>query len=169
MRGAGGAGGAVGPVDVFLWGLSEVKSRAIALIGDPAGKAKGSIYEETSFDALKRMGFMAFPAPTNDIDKRLRAVEAFLLAQRDGGPAIIIDEEKCPTVVRALAGGYRYDKTKAGMRRPLPSKNQYSHVIDALQYACLAAHGGMVDMIASRLQRRPRFTPRAPMRAGAWT
>jgi len=35
--------------------------KSVAIIGDPAGVAKGSIAEETSFDALKRMGFMAFP------------------------------------------------------------------------------------------------------------
>lgn len=143
--------------------------KAIAVVGDPAGKAKGSIYEETSFDAMKRMGFMAFPAPTNDIDKRLRAIEAFLLAQRDGGPAILIDRDKCPTVVRALAGGYRFARTRSGMRRPLPDKNEFSHIVDALQYAALAAHGGMGEMIAGRLQRRPRRPERAPMRSGAWT
>lgn len=142
--------------------------RAIAIVGDPAGRSKGSIYEETSFDALKRMGFQAFPAPTNDIDKRLRAVEAFLLAQRDGGPAILIDKERCPKIARALSGGYRYARTRAGVRRPTPDKNEYSHIIDALQYAALAAHGGMVGMIAGRLHQRPR-KERARMTAGAWT
>jgi len=142
--------------------------RAIAIVGDPAGRSKGSIYEETSFDALKRMGFQAFPAPTNDIDKRLRAVEAFLLAQRDGGPAILIDKERCPKIARALSGGYRYARTRAGVRKPTPDKNEYSHIIDALQYAALAAHGGMVGMIAGRLQSRPR-KERARMTAGAWT
>jgi len=142
--------------------------RAIAIVGDPAGRSKGSIYEETSFDALKRMGFQAFPAPTNDIDKRLRAVEAFLLAQRDGGPAILIDKERCPKIARALSGGYRYARTRGGVRKPTPDKNEYSHIIDALQYAALAAHGGMVGMIAGRLQSRPR-KERARMTAGAWT
>ena len=143
--------------------------RPIAVIGDPAGRAKGSIYEETSFDALKRMGFQAFPAPTNDIDKRLRAIEAFLLAQRDGGPAILVDKENCPTIARALAGGYRYAKNRSGTRRPTPDKNEYSHIIDALQYAALAAHGGMVGMIAGRLQSRPRRERKPAMTAAAWT
>lgn len=148
---------------------TELLGRAIAIVGDPAGRSKGSIYEETSFDALKRMGFQAFPAPTNDIDKRIRAIEAFLLAQRDGGPAILIDKTRCPTVVRALSGGYRYAKTRAGVRKPTPDKNEYSHIIDALQYAALAAHGGMVGMIAGRLQQAPRRRDRVRMTAGAWT
>lgn len=142
--------------------------RPIAIVGDPAGRQRSSIYEETTFDVLKRSGFMAFPAPTNDLDPRLRAIEAFLLAQRDGGPAILIDKEHCPTIVRGLGGGYRYAKTRSGQRKPTPDKNNYSHIIDALQYAALAAHNGMSGMIAGRLQQRPR-RDRVRMTAGAWT
>jgi hypothetical protein len=141
---------------------------AIAMVGDPAGISKSSIYEETTFDVLKRLGFNAFPAPTNDIDPRLRAVEAFLLAQRNGGPAMLIDRDRCPTIVRALGGGYRYAKTRNGTRKPLPDKNEYSHVIDALQYACLAAHGGMSGYFARMMAHRPRST-RGKMPTGAWT
>jgi hypothetical protein len=142
--------------------------RPVAMVGDPAGVSKSSIYEETTFDVLKRLGMNAFPAPTNDIDPRLRAIEAFLLAQRDGGPAILFDRDRCPVLVRAMAGGYRYAKTKAGVRKPLPDKNEYSHIIDALQYACLAAHGGMSGLFAKRMAHRPRSTkPKMPV--GAWT
>src|SRR5690606_18777935 len=133
--------------------------KPIAIVGDPAGVSKSTIYEETSFDALKRMGFMAFPAPTNDIDARIRAVEAWLMRQANGGPGMLIDRSRCPTLVRALNGGYRYAKTKAGQRKPTPEKNEYSHVVDALQYAALAAHGGMVTHITSRLMHRPRREP----------
>ena len=139
-----------------------------ALVGDPSGISKSSIYEETTFDVLKRMGLHAFPAPTNDIDPRLRAVEAFLLGQRDGGPAFIIDRDRCPVLVRALGGGYRYARTRMGTRKLSPDKNEYSHVMDALQYLCLAAHGGMQSMITKRLTHRPRVV-RNKMRAGAWT
>jgi hypothetical protein len=143
--------------------------RPVAVIGDPAGVAKGSIYEETSFDALKRLGFSAFPAPTNDLDPRLRAVEAFLNAQRDGGPAVLIDAKRCPTLVRALGGGYRYGKTKAGQRKPTPEKNAFSHIMDAFQCVCLVAHGrGWADMAARQLTVRPR-APRRRFSAAAWT
>lgn len=147
----------------------KLLGRAIAVVGDPAGKAKSSIYEETCFDALKRLGFMAFPAPTNDLDPRLRAIDAFLLAQRDGGPAMMIDRLGCPTVIRALGGGYRYAKTRAGQRKPIPDKNEYSHVIDALQYACLAAHNGMAGMISSKLRTSPRRFDRPKLSSASWT
>lgn len=142
--------------------------RPVALVGDPAGVSKSSIYEETTFDVLKRLGFSAFPAPTNDIDPRIRAVEAFLLAQRDGGPAILFDSKRCPTIIRAMGGGYRYAKTNDGRRKPKPDKNEYSHVADALQYACLAAHGGMGEMVAKHLLRRPTG-PRIIISPEAWT
>jgi hypothetical protein len=143
--------------------------RPVVAVGDPSGIAKNSIYEETSFDAMKRMGIPCFPAPTNDLDPRLRAVEAFLLAQRDGGGAILIDGGRCPTIVRALAGGYRYGRTRAGDRKPKPEKNRWSHPMDALQYVCLVAHGrGWSEMVAAQLVRRPR-APRVRVSAGAWT
>jgi hypothetical protein len=138
--------------------LSDVRflGRPVAIVGDPSGVAKSTIYEETTFDVLKRYGFMAFPAPTNDIDPRLRAVEAFMLQSRDTGPALLVDKDRCPTLHRALAGGYRYGKTKAGQRKPAPEKNEFSHIADAFQYACLAAHGGMANLIFAKLHRRPR-------------
>lgn len=141
--------------------------KPVAVVGDPAGMARSTMYEETSFDLVKRAGFMAYPAPTNDIDPRLRAVEAFLLGQRDGGPQIVIDRQRCPTLIRALSGGYRYAKTRAGVRKPTPDKNEYSHVMDALQYACTAFHGGMQGVIARQLTRITGTRPK--MAKGAWT
>jgi hypothetical protein len=140
----------------------------VLIMGDPAGMQRSTMYEETSYDLIKRNGLMAYPAPTNDIDKRLAAVDSMLLQQRDGGPAFIVDRERCPTIVRALGGGYRYAKTKAGQRKPTPDKNQYSHPMDALQYAALAAHGGMTDMIMNRM-RSSRAPHRERQSSSGWT
>ena len=142
--------------------------KKVALIGDPAGRSKDSIYEENSFDVLKRLGFMCFPAPTNDIDPRIRAVESLLLSQRDGGPAIVFDKARCPTLVRAMGGGYRFGKTRQGQRKPSPDKNEYSHVADALQYVCLGAHGGMVTGMVLRHLGREKIT-RPQVTAAGWT
>lgn len=140
----------------------------VAVVGDPAGNAKNSITEENNFDALRRMGLPCFPCSTNDLDPRLRAVEALLLRQINGGPAIIINSTKCPVLVQALGGGYRYGKTKAGMRKPLPDKNEFSHVADTLEYIALMVHGGMTEWIASRLVHRKRQNLSRVSKAG-WT
>lgn len=141
----------------------------IIMIGDPSGNAKSSIYEETTFDVLKRMGFRALPAPTNDIDPRIRAIESWLLKQVDGAGAMLIDQDRCPVTIRGLAGGYRYARTRMGARKPLPDKNAYSHVLDALQYAALASHGQMHELIGRHLglDRRPSNRPRVS--AAGWT
>ena len=142
--------------------------KAVVIVGDPAGKQRSTLYEETSFDMVKRHGFKAYPAPTNDISKRINAVESWLLGQRDGGPAVLIDGSRCPTLVRALNGGYRFGKTRGGVRKALPDKNEYSHIADAFQYACVATHGGMTDMIASKLLN-PRRRTTQRVNSSAWT
>lgn len=141
------------------------------VVGDPAGVAKSTISEETSFDVIKRMGLSAFPAPTNDIDPRLRAVEALLGQQRNAGPALIINKLACPMLFRAMSGGYRFLKTKAGALRPTPDKMDpegFSHVADTLQYVALVVHGGLVHEFAARMtpQQRP---PRPRISSSAWT
>ena len=143
----------------------------VAVVGDPSGTAKGSIAEESCFDALGRLGLPYIPAPTNDIEPRLRAVEALLGQQRNGGPALLINAAKCPMLMRALGGGYRFTKTKLGGLRTVPEKNDpegYSHVCDALQYVCLVVHGGLVGEISRRLRPRTN-TQRSKMPVGAWT
>ena len=150
----------------------------VALVGDPAGVAKGSIAEESCFDALKRLGFPAFPAPTNDIEPRLRAVEALLTRQTNGGPTLLVNRSGCPWLCRAMSGGYRYAKSKAGILKPQPDKEAgadyngtrvaFSHVVDCLQYICLVVHGGMMAYIGQEL--RPRGQHKRPrMPANAWT
>lgn len=143
--------------------------RSIIVVGDPAGKQRSTLYEETSFDLIKRYGLRAYPAPTNDIVKRVGAVEAWLLGQRDGGPALVIDRERCPTLIRALSGGYKYARMKNGMRKPTPDKNEYSHIADALQYACVTAHGGMGEMLATKLMGGRQRAPRQKVGSSAWT
>jgi hypothetical protein len=143
----------------------------VIIVGDPSGIAKGTIAEESCFDALKRMGLPAFPAPTNEIDARLRAVEALLGKQINGGPALMISRAGCPFLVRAMSGGYRYTRHRQGALKTIPEKfdkEGFSHVCDALQYACLTVHGGLVHEFARRLTPRPKID-RARISAAGWT
>lgn len=143
----------------------------IAVIGDPAGVAKDSIGEESCYDVLKRLGLPAIPAPTNNLEPRLRAVEALLGRHSNGGPSLIINAEGCPTLSRAMAGGYRFKKTKGGAEKAVPEKDDpegFSHVSDDLQYVCLAVHGNMGEYIASRLASRPKRV-RKNVNSAGWT
>jgi len=150
----------------------------VALVGDPAGVAKDSHSEESSFELLQRFGFPAFPAVTNSIEPRIRAVEALLLRQTNGGPTLVINRGGCPILCRALAGGYRFAKTKGGILKPVPDKENgvqvdgvhiaFSHVVDDLQYLALTVHGGVTSYIGEYMRPRPR--PAGPrITAAGWT
>jgi hypothetical protein len=144
----------------------------VVVVGDPSGVAKGTIAEESCFDALKRLGLPSFPAPTNDIDKRLRAVEMLLGRQVMGGPALVINPQGCPFLVRAMAGSYRYKKHPAGGLRAIPEKfdaEGASHVADCLQYAALIVSGGLVQEIGRRLVPLTRKRERPRVTAAGWT
>ena len=55
----------------------------------------------TAFDLLKQCGLTAEPAPTNDLDPRLRGVEGFLgQAGRRAGPPSSLIGARCPTLDR---------------------------------------------------------------------
>jgi hypothetical protein len=143
----------------------------IAVVGDPSGVSKGTTTEESCFDLLKRLGLPAFPAVTNDIEPRLRAVEALLGRQTNGGPSLMISRGGCPMLIRGLAGGYRFTKTKAGALRVVPEKNDkegFSHGQDTLQYVSLVVNGGLVHEIARRLNPRKRPAA-AKFTSEAWT
>jgi hypothetical protein len=142
----------------------------VAIVGDPSGVAKGNVSEESCFDALSRLGFPCFPAPTNDIEPRLRAVEALLGRQTNGGPSLMISRTGAPFLCRAMSGGYRFTKMKTGALRVVPDKTDkegFSHVVDDLQYVCLVVHGGLVPEISRRL--RPRTKPKPRISAAGWT
>src|SRR5215471_767056 len=141
----------------------------IAVVGDPSGAAKGSISEESNFDALTRMGLPSFPAVTNLIDPRLRAVEGFLTRHVGGKPSMVVSQKGCPYLIRGMSGGYRYTRTKQGLLRPVPNKDEYSHVADCLQYISLVAGSGMMDVIASRLRPHTKKDQRSKVSAAAWT
>lgn len=140
------------------------------VVGDPSGVRRSSITEESSFQAMARMGYDAVPAPTNNIDPRLRAVEERLNSQIGGGPALMISQSGCPTLIRAMASEYRYPRSKRGELGMSPEKRHpWSDLCDALQYACLGASmsrrghhmGRITGNRASRSGPGPRVSPLA--------
>jgi hypothetical protein len=151
--------------------------RPIGLVGDPSGQSKDSLFELNSFDLLKGCGLAAEPAPTNDLDPRLRAVESFFVRNIGGAPAILIDGARCPTLVAALNGQYKFATTldqSGGMYvKSVPEKlHPWSDVADCLQYVCLVtgnagAYAWVLGRIASTL--RPRRPMRVAPSALAWT
>lgn len=136
------------------------------ICGDPSGVARGQIGEESVFAMLKRCGLSAQPAQTNNIDPRLRAVEKFLLQQRDGGPALLFSPH-CTTIIRAMQSRYRYARTKTGVLQTQPDKTHpWSDIADALQYAVLGHSGTILGRLV-RTRRDHNQTRKTG--SGGWT
>ena len=114
------------------------------VIGDPAGMAKSQMNEENAFDVLKKCGFKAVPASTNDIEPRIRAVETLLSQQVEGKAMLLFSSEATSAgmkhLVAAMDGGYMYKRKTNGSYDPTPDKNRFSHVCDATQYLALGAN-----------------------------
>lgn len=151
--------------------------RPVAIVGDPSGLAKDTLFELNAFDLLKSCGLNAEPAPTNDLDARIRGVESFLGRQIQGKPSIVFDRQRCPTLIAGMNGQYKFAQTQDAsggiFQKAVPEKlHPWSDVCDALQYVCLVAgnqgaYAWVLGRVASRL-RPPRQRQRPPS-ALAWT
>jgi len=145
------------------------QSRRVFVVADPAGRSKTQIGEESLFDVLQSHGFVAYPAPTNDISRRLSAVEALLVGRRGDKPgALLIDGNKCPLLCRALKHDYKYARRQNGSIDDKPEKSHpWSDLADSLQYAAL---GTQVNATGRIMQRFTRQVPTGPrISPAAWT
>jgi hypothetical protein len=145
---------------------------------DPSGVTKSQINEMSCWDVLKAEGWVSYPAPTNDIPPRLRAIERELLATRvvtdsETGksrqtPALLISRHHCPTLVKAFMGDYKYKRRRDQSLEETPDKNHpYSDVMDACGYGIMGLSAGVVGRVMTQLAAAQ--TKRAPVPATAWT
>ena len=137
------------------------------VVADPAGNQKSQLTEENAFDVLKTNGFVAYPAPTNDIGPRLLAVEKMLRQQIAGEPAIQISRMGAPVLIRAMTSGYKYRRKRDGAIDDKPDKQHpYSDVADCLQYLCLAVSADISSRVIRSYQPKPVARKFSAM---AWT
>lgn len=130
---------------------------------DPAGTRKNEVNDDTPADALRRHGFRVVPAPTNEIKRRLDAVDRLLL-QHNG----MVINPQCTMLVNALAADYRFKTKKNGELEDIPEKKHpVSDVADALQYACLIAAGDNYGRVMRRLSGG--YNASAPPPMAGWT
>ena len=78
----------------------------------------------------------------NRLPLRLDAINHFTNTLVRGEPALIVDPVKCPVLVRALKGGWRYaiDQKRDQIKGAEPEKNQWSHPGDGFGYLCRYFH-----------------------------
>ena len=152
---------------------------ARVIIGiDPAARQRSQIGEESVVGAVRRLGFEAVIAPTNDIQPRLRVIEKLLLQQRDGKAALLIDRRMCPDLVKAFVRDYRYAKNKLGNVDEKPSKDHNSSdLMDSLGYILLVSGMSYTAKVIGRLSRgftattgsQSRSQSQSPPNSMGWT
>ncbi len=129
------------------------------IIGDPAGSAKSQLNEENAFDIIKKCGLQGVPAVTNDVDRRIQAVESLLNQQIDGGPLFLFSpEETSPGMkflIGAMDGGYKYKRKTDGSFETTPMKDKWSHISDATQYLSLGANLSGGTGVTQRKEIKP--------------
>jgi len=137
--------------------------RKIFMVGDPKGRDKSQTNEDSPFDVLKRLGFDVYPAPTNFIDPRLRAVEQLLLHQVDGGPMLMLSSD-CTVTATAMKYWYRYRRKQTGVLEDKPEKTHpWSDVADCLQYMALSTNANYLGKVMQAMNP-PARKPVPPKR-----
>ena len=144
----------------------KYQGHSIFMVGDPKGRDKSQVNEDSPFDMLKRLGFDIHAAPTNNIDPRLRSVEQMLLHQVDGGPQLMISDA-CGTLTQAMKYWYRYRRKTTGVLEAKPEKTHpWSDVADCLEYMCMSTNANYMGKIMAK-RHPPRRKPPPPIRG--WT
>ena len=138
----------------------------VLIVGDPSGVQRSQTDESTVFGVLESLGFKAVPATTNNIERRILAVEMLLSRMIDGLPGHLIDPS-CTTLIGALSGGYRFRVRRTGEVEDKPEKNGFSHLADGHQYACLHVQGG-TDSRGMLHQRTPQRRNIKTVSMSAW-
>lgn len=129
----------------------------VKVFGDPAGAQRAQTDEKTCFDEVIAAGYDIEAAKTNSFIARRESVAWFLSRMVDGKPGMVIDNS-CRMIRKGFAGGYHYRRIQVvGEERytEIPNKNIYSHIADALQYACLSVGG--VQAVAERNDSTPEW------------
>ena len=113
-------------------------------IGDPAGNIRAQTDERTCLQELLEAGIATEPADTNDFIIRREAVAFFLTKMSDGEPSFAVNPS-CSMIRKGFNGRYKFERIRTNgpaRFKDRPLKDEYSHIHDALQYACMRVRGG---------------------------
>lgn len=105
--------------------------------GDPSGSNKNQSNSETPFQIMRAAGIPCQPTESNDPLKRRAALEVPMKEMcMDGKPRFIV-LPKASMIRKGLQGGFCYRRVQTSGERysDQPDKNEYSHPVEALEYA----------------------------------
>lgn len=121
----------------------ELRPGEFIIAPDPAANNRSPNDESTILAVIKRH-FPVSIETNNRLPLRLDAIDHFASRMTYGMPALIIDEQHCPHLIRALKGGWRYaldskEQLKGGGDAK-PEKGPLSHVGDSFGYLARYYH-----------------------------
>jgi len=136
-------------------GMPDLQPGRFIVAPDPAANNRSSNDENTILATVKRH-YPVVIETNNRLPLRLDAIDYYMNRMVYGMPGIVIDEQACPILVRALKGGWRFKlDNKENIRETgggaMPEKNHYSHPGDAFGYLCRYFHRQVV--------KNERYTP----------
>lgn len=117
----------------------KYKNIPFRAVCDPAGNQRQQVDDTlTCIGELKRLGIPAEAAQTNQTQQRIQAVTDLLTQLTPKAePALVIDPA-CKKLIKGFISGYYYKRVgRDGLFKDEPTKNEYSHPHDALQYGAL--------------------------------
>lgn len=122
-------------LNTYFWG----RGVSLYAVGDPAGDFRKDTDESTAAGVLRNYGVPVVACLTNANSARIDSVRVLLSRFSDGKHPDLMICGKCPVLRDGFLGNYRYAQMKGlnkARLREVPEKNEYSHIHDALQYAC---------------------------------
>lgn len=127
----------------------------IESVADPAGNIRAQTDERTCLQELWEAGLATEPAPSNDFVIRREAVAFWLTKMSDGEPAFYLNPS-CTWLRKGFNGRYKFERVKTNgpaRFKDRPVKDEFSHIHDALQYACMKVRSGIAPVRAKAIQR----------------
>lgn len=117
----------------------------IIIAADPASKSRVATDEKSTVSVFEKH-FDIKTETNNRFPLRLNAIDYFINHQVQGEPCVRVDAARCPRLVRALKGGWRYgaDVKKDILKGAEPEKNPHSHSGDAFGYGLRFFHKGLL-------------------------
>jgi len=120
--------------------LSKYYGFEYKVVVDPAGNQRAQTDLTSCVDLLKKHGIPVKTAKSNSLIDRLGAVDYFLRRMISGKTPSFLLSPACTSIRKGMISEYHYERVKSlssDMYNEKPAKNEYSHVMDALQYLAL--------------------------------
>lgn len=125
---------------------STFPDNPIIFVGDPSGANQNQSDDNSCIKELKAIfkedGYYIKTARTNDPIQRINALSEVLSQYPDGEPLFEVDPS-CKWIIEGIRSKYRFAKKQgtSGSFHDRPDKNEWSHIIEALQYGVLFITG----------------------------